>query len=72
MIQAPIQLHANVTLDVTDRIVLLYVQMIALVWEHVIHPQEPAHAMKDAMGMIALWYVPMIVLIWEHVLFQHL
>ena len=71
MIQAPIQLHANVTPDVTDRIVLLYVQMIALVWEHVIHPQEPAHAMKDAMGMIVLWYVPMIVLIWEHVLFQH-
>ena len=54
MIQTPIQLHANVTPDVTDRIVLLYVQMIALVWEHVIHPQEPAHAMKDAMEMIAL------------------
>ena len=71
MIQAPIQLHANVTPDVTDQIVLLYVQMIALVWEHVIHPQEPAHAMKDAMGMIVLLYVLRIVLIWEHVLFQH-
>ena len=71
MIQTPIQLHANVTLDVTDRIVLLYVQMIALVWEHAIHLQEPAHAIKDAMGMIVLLYVPMIVLIWEHVLFQH-
>ena len=69
MIQTPIQLHANVTLDVTDRIVLLYVQMIALVWEHVIHPQEPAHAMQDAMGIIVpLKPVPIIVLAWEHVI----
>ena len=71
MIQAPIQLHANVTLDVTDQIVLLYVQMIALVWEHVIHPQEPVHAMKDAMEMTAVLSVLMTALVWEHVLFQH-
>ena len=71
MIQAPIQLHANATPDVTDRIVLWYVPMIVLVWEHVIQAQEPAHAMKDAMGMIVLLYVLRIVLIWEHVLFLH-
>ena len=71
MIQTPIQLHANVTPDVTDRIVLLYVQMIALVWEHVILPQEPAHVWKDAMGTIALLFALMTALLWEHVLFQH-
>ena len=71
MIQAPIQLHANVTPDVTDRIVLLYVPMIVLVWEHVIHPQEPAHAMMDAMAMTALLFALMTALVWEHVLFQH-
>jgi len=70
MIHTPIQLHANVTPDVTDRIVLLYVQMIALVWEHVIQPQEPAYAIKDAMGMIALLFALMIVLVWEHVILQ--
>ena len=71
MIQAPIQLNANVTLDVMDRIVLWYVPMIVLVWEHVIQAQEPAHAMKDAMEMTALLFALMTALVWEHVLFQH-
>ena len=46
----------------------LPVQMIVLVWEHVILQQEHAHAMLDVTDWIALWYVPMIVLVWEHVI----
>ena len=49
----------------------LPVPMIVLVWEHVIHPQEPVHAMKDAMEMTAVLSVLMTALVWEHVLFQH-
>ena len=54
-----------------DRIVLWYVPMTVLVWEHVTHQQEPAHAMKDAMEMTALLFALMTVLVWERVLFQH-
>ena len=54
-----------------DRIALWYVPMTVLVWEHVTHPQEPAHAMKDAMEMTALLFALMTVLVWERVLFQH-
>ena len=54
-----------------DRIVLWYVPMIVLVWEHVIQAQEPAHAMKDAMEMTALLFALMTALVWEHVRFQH-
>ena len=64
-------MYANALMDVTDRIVLLYVPMIVLVWEHVIQAQEPAHAMKDAMEMTALLFALMTALVWEHVRFQH-
>ena len=71
MIHPLIQLHVTAWKVAMDWIVLLYVQMIALVWEHVIHPQEPAHAMKDAMEMTALLFALMTALVWEPVLFQH-
>ena len=75
MIQSPIQLHANVTPDVTDWIVLWYVPMIVLVWERVNQPQEPALAMKDAMEMTVLWFVQAfltpVVLVWEHLSIIH-
>ena len=64
-------MYANALMDVTDRIVLLYVPMIVLVWEHVTQAQEPAHAMKDAMEMTALLFALMTALVWEHVRFQH-
>ena len=35
----------------------LPVQMIVLVWEHVILQQEHAHAMLDVMEMTVLWFV---------------
>ena len=51
------QEHAHAMLNVTDRIVLLYVPMIVLVWEHVILQQEPAHVLLDVLAMTALYSV---------------
>ena len=49
----------------------LPVQMIVLVWEHVILRQEHAHAMLDVTEMtVPSLPVPMTVLVWEHVILQ--
>ena len=61
MIQAPIQLHANVTPDVLEMTVLQSVQAfltVVQIWEHLsmIHPPIQLHvtAWKDAMEMAVL------------------
>ena len=51
------------------------VPMIVLEWEHVIHPQEHAHAMMDVSEMTVLWFVQAfltsVVLVWEHLSIIH-